>query len=291
MSCAVRDTILPQSKGVRVNGVAIHRDLIAREIQNHPAKNPAAAWTAAARALVVRELLLQEARRLDVAATPVSDGDRHETQEEAAIRTLVEHEITTPRPDDAVCRRFYDNNKSRFRSADIYSAAHILVGADARDSESYERARAKAAALCADVKARPEAFADFARAHSDCPSAEQGGNLGQITADDATPEFAAALRGLAAGELTAEPVATRYGFHIIRLDRRIDGTLVPYEMVADKIATYLADRPGARGGPPPITPGGPPPAPPLMASLWLMPTLYGFTEETRHAAWRSDRQP
>ena len=59
---------------VSVNGVAIARDAIAREMQHHPAPKPIAAWQQAARALVIRELLLQQARHLDVtpsrSATP-----------------------------------------------------------------------------------------------------------------------------------------------------------------------------------------------------------------------------
>ena len=48
---------------VSVNGVSIARDAIVREMQHHPAPKPIAAWQQAARALVIRELLLQEARR------------------------------------------------------------------------------------------------------------------------------------------------------------------------------------------------------------------------------------
>jgi peptidyl-prolyl cis-trans isomerase C len=62
---------------VRVDGVVIPRAAIAREIQHHSAKTPADAWHAAARALVVRELLLAEARRLDIAAEPATDADGH----------------------------------------------------------------------------------------------------------------------------------------------------------------------------------------------------------------------
>ena len=53
-----------------VNGVIVRHDNIAREAQNHPAPTPIAAWTAAARALAVRELLLQEARRIVVKRPP-----------------------------------------------------------------------------------------------------------------------------------------------------------------------------------------------------------------------------
>jgi len=242
MSCAARDTVLPKGRGVRVNGIAIPRDLIARETQNHPAENPAAAWAAAARALVVRELLLQEARRLAVAGAALSNGERRETDEEAAIRTLVEREVKTPQPDEASCRRFYDNNKARFRSADLFAASHILIAADARDSAGYAGAMHIASALCAELRAHPERFADLARTHSACPSAAQDGNLGQFAAGDVTPEFATSLRRLSAGEITGVPVTTRYGVHVIRLERREDGRVVPFEAVAEKIADYLRER-------------------------------------------------
>ncbi|MXW48043.1 MAG: peptidylprolyl isomerase, partial [Gammaproteobacteria bacterium] len=63
--------MLPDS--IRVNGVAISSQSIAAESQNHPASNPQDAQKAAIRALVVRELLLQEAYRLDLIPDPVSD--------------------------------------------------------------------------------------------------------------------------------------------------------------------------------------------------------------------------
>ncbi len=43
------------------------------------------------------------------------------------------------------------------------------------------------------------------------------------------------------GQLCAEPVATRYGFHIIRLDRKHEGRTLPFELVADRIADYLRE--------------------------------------------------
>ena len=36
-------------------------------------------------------------------------------------------------------------------------------------------------------------------------------------------------------------MATRYGFHVIRLDRKHAGRILPYEVVADRIADYLRD--------------------------------------------------
>jgi peptidyl-prolyl cis-trans isomerase C len=201
-----------------------------------------ASWQAAARALVVRELLLQEARRLAVEAEPLADADgRRETAEEAAVRALVAREVRTPSADMATCRRYYDQNRLRFRSSDIYEAAHILFAASKGDASRYAQARAAAEATLAVLREHPEQFADLARAHSDCTSASQGGNLGQITAGQTTPEFEQALSMLEPGAISPEPVASRYGFHIVRLDRKHEGRELPFELVADRIAEYLEE--------------------------------------------------
>ena len=226
---------------VSVNGVAIARDAIVREMQHHPAGKPIAAWQQAARALAIRELLLQEARRLGVAPQPLSAGGHRETDEEAMMRGLVDREVTVPEPDDEICRRYYARHEARFRSPDIFEASHILFAALSADKEAYARARDDAAAALAELREHPERFAELAKAHSRCPSAARGGNLGQITAGQTTPEFEQALTALKPGQLCEAPVATRYGFHVIRLDRKHDGRMLPYEIVADRIADYLRD--------------------------------------------------
>lgn len=243
MSCTVHvpfETKKPAP--VTVNGVTIARDAIAREIQNHPAEKPIAAWQQAARALVVRELLLQRARHLELRPEPISDDEgRRETDEEALIRAVVDNEVTVPEPDGETCRRYYERNLARFRSPDIFEASHILFSADAADKDAYAQAHADAIGIIGALQDSPDAFATFASAYSRCPSAAQGGNLGQLTRGQTTPEFEQALIALAPGEISAEPVETRYGFHIIRLDRKHDGLTLPYEAVAEKIASYLRD--------------------------------------------------
>jgi peptidyl-prolyl cis-trans isomerase C len=227
---------------VSVNGVAIARDAIQREMQHHPAQKPIAAWQQAASALVIRELLLQRARHLGITPEPLSDADgRRETDDEAIMRALVEREVTIPEPDDETCRRYYERNRERFCSPDIYEASHILFAALPADRAAYAQARADAAAVLATLQESPDGFATLARAYSRCPSGAQDGNLGQVTRGQTTPEFERALLALAPGELCAEPVATRYGFHIIRLDRKHEGRTLPYEAVAERIADYLRE--------------------------------------------------
>ncbi len=240
MGCAAHQSTIPRGHDVTVNGIAIPRDLISREVQHHPSRTPVEAWQAAARALAIRELLLQEARRLAVAAEPIVDADgRRETAEEAAMRALVAREVQTPTADAETCRRYYEQNQSRFRSRDIYEAAHILFTANKADAAAYAQARTAAQSALAILRKHPEQFAALAVAHSACTSAPHGGNLGQITTGQTTPEFEQALVALQPGQIAPEPVATRYGFHIVRLDRKHQGREIPYELAAARIAEYL----------------------------------------------------
>jgi peptidyl-prolyl cis-trans isomerase C len=130
MSCAIRGSDLPRPEGIAVNGVLIPRAEIAREVQHHPAQSAIAAWTAAARALAIRELLLQEAARLGIEAPPLDDGrGRREADEEALIRTLIEREVTTPLPDESTCRRYYEQNRRRFPEGAPFEAVAANIGA------------------------------------------------------------------------------------------------------------------------------------------------------------------
>ncbi len=243
MTCtSVAAGVKPKTNAVRVNGAVIPREAIAREAQHHPAANPAAAYAEAARALAIRQLLLDEARRLGLAPEPLDDGEgRRETDEEALVRQVIEREVRLPQTDEATCRRYFEQNRRKFRSPDIFEAAHILIAAAPGDRAARATARGDAIAAIEALRGEPDRFAELARAHSACASAQQGGNLGQITRGATTREFDAAMAALAPGETSQAPVETRYGFHVIRLQRRVEGADLPYEAVRDKISAYLAD--------------------------------------------------
>lgn len=228
---------------VSVNGVEISHDAISRETQNHPAETPLAAWQAATRALVIRELLMQEADRLPIDAVPELDTEgRQETAEEAKIRALFAREVQTPEPDEDACRRYYLQNRTKFRSPDIYEAAHILIAAVHSDAQAYAQARETAQTLLSVLQSEPARFTELAREHSNCPSAEAGGNLGQITSGQTTPAFEKALVAMQPGTIATEPIETPYGFHIVRLDRHISNEELPFEVVRDAIAAHLTAR-------------------------------------------------
>lgn len=238
--CTVKPIVAAKPNAVTINGIEIPRAEIARETQNHPAKSPIEAWKAAARALAIRELLLQEARRLDIIAHPMSDDEgRRETEEEALVRLVIEREVMTPKAGVEDCQRYYAQNLRRFRSPAIFEVSHILLIAPSGDRKARAGARGQADLVIAKLQATPAAFAGLAQQYSACPSREVGGNLGQIGPGQTVPEFEQALGALAVGVIHGEPIESRYGFHIVRLDRREDGRQLPFELVRPRIAAYL----------------------------------------------------
>jgi peptidyl-prolyl cis-trans isomerase C len=241
--CSIKPAISAKPRTVSVNGVAISRSAIARETQNHPAAKPIEAWGQAARALVVRELLLQEARRIALKPDPAQDRDgRRETDDEALVRQLIATEVMTPRADQASARRYYDQNRKRFRSGDLFEARHILLAAAPGDEAARQEARRHAMTLVELLRADPAQFGDVAKMASACPSREVGGNLGQIGPGQTVPEFESALAALPVGEVAPAPVESRYGFHVVMVDQRIEGRDLPFEMVETRIMAWLDEK-------------------------------------------------
>lgn len=235
--CTVKPVVAAKPKTISVNGVTISRAAISRETQNHPASKPIEAWQGAARALVVRELLLQEARRINLEPEPISDDEgRRETDEEALVRGLVEREVVTPRADEATCRRYYEQNRRKFTSPSLYEVSHILLPHDTHEVDIL------ATAILTALNDDPAAFEAMAMLNSACPSKNTGGNLGQIGPDQTVPEFEEALPGLPVGVVAPRPVRTRFGLHIVKVGRRIEGRELPFDMVQDRIAGWLDEK-------------------------------------------------
>lgn len=228
---------------VRVNGVEIPPEDIAQEIQHHPAPDAETAWVEAARALAVRELLVQEARRRGLAAEPVSDDTgRAEVEDDALVRALLEQEIVPAEPGDAECRRYYEANVDRFRTPELFEAAHILIEPEAADERAWDRALKRARTIIDEIGDDAAAFAAAARAHSGCASAQQDGSLGQIRRGELVPEVQGGLEALGDCGTSQEPVRSRFGWHILRLHRRIGGRTMTYDMVRERIGDMLEAR-------------------------------------------------
>lgn len=215
---------------ITVNGIEISDDAIHAEMQYHPAPSRDMAEYSAKLALVARQLMLQEAARLNI-----SDAD-----EEERLTALVEREIEAPQVDESHCQRFFQANRQRLRSGDQFEVSHILCAAPPDDAAARATARTRANEVISRL-GQGSGFGELALELSDCPSKERHGSLGQLAAGQTVPEFEQALQAMHDDEISAQPVESRFGFHIIHLHRKTEGLPLEYAQVREQIASYLHD--------------------------------------------------
>lgn len=223
--------------GILVNGILISDEEINAEVQYHPAESLFTARYEAAKALVLRELLIQR-------ATEIGLCDRNEAVKnpDQIIDALLERELDVPEADMESCRRYYENNRERFFTSPLFEVAHILYMAPPDDAAARAEAARRADAALARILETPALFESIARAESACSSAKDGGRLGQISRGQTMPAFEAALFRMQEGEISAAPVASEVGYHIIKVFRRIEGRQLPFQNVADWIAQELQEK-------------------------------------------------
>lgn len=215
---------------ITVNGVAITPEQINAEVQYHPAPALLEAKYQAMQALVVRELLAQRAAGLGLVEGDFSD---------AVIDRLLQQEIEVPEPTAEETRRYYRNNEKQFCTDPLFEVSHILYLAPPEDAEARRAALARAEQALAEITADPALFAGIARRDSACSSGREGGSLGQIAPGQTLPAFEEALQKMKAGEISAAPVASEVGYHLIHLHRRVESEQMPYEAVAARIGKHL----------------------------------------------------
>lgn len=139
--------------------------------------------------------------------------------------------------DEAVAK-FYEEHPEYFETPEQVRASHILVSvADKTNETAKAEARAKIEGLLKQVREGAD-FAELAKANSDCPSKERGGDLGMFGHGQMVPEFDKAAFALATNEVS-DVVETSFGFHIIKLTERQEAGKMPFDEVAPMIRKNL----------------------------------------------------
>ncbi|VVE26807.1 peptidylprolyl isomerase [Pandoraea terrigena] len=220
---------------LRVNGVEILTSAIeaaVADLADAPAAGAAPtsdAETTARYALAIQELLRQRAVELGLTV----DADPPDAMADAVFAK----DVATPVATVEESRRYYDQHHERFTSGELVHASHILFGVTGRAPLALVRAKAEET-LNAILQA-PDQFEAMAAERSNCPSARVGGSLGQLDRSSCVPEFAQGIFGSEETGVLPRLIKTRFGFHLVRIDHRVPGTLIPFEAVRDDIATML----------------------------------------------------
>ncbi|MCP8899369.1 peptidylprolyl isomerase [Gilvimarinus xylanilyticus] len=139
----------------------------------------------------------------------------------------------------ASAKEKYIAEKDKYMTPERVDAAHILVAVNG------DRSAEEAEALALDIRKKLNTGADFndlAKQYSDDPSVSQnGGELGVFEYSEMVGPFSEKAFSLVEGEVS-EPVKTRYGFHLIKLNKKLAPILLEFSEVEGEINQALTAR-------------------------------------------------
>ena len=147
-----------------------------------------------------------------------------------------------PSINDIDTRLYYELNRERFRIPETRTARQLLVtiNPDYPDN-TRAAAQARIEKIAAILASRPGRFAEQARRYSECPSALDGGKLGEISRGQLFPRLDAALFGLQSGEIS-DVIETEIGFHLLLCEKIHPVRQLPYARASAEIHKLLDAR-------------------------------------------------
>jgi peptidyl-prolyl cis-trans isomerase C len=139
-------------------------------------------------------------------------------------------------------RLFYEMHRQRFSEPERRVASHILITINEDFAENNRvAARCRIDRLLEKLAGRGNRFRDFARRYSECPSAMEGGRLGEILKGQLYPQLDQALFAMAEGAIS--PVLeSPLGFHILYCEKIKAGRRQPFSKAAPRIRELLLAR-------------------------------------------------
>lgn len=223
---------------IKVNGQIISAAAVDAEIQYHPAESRRQAMVIAAETLIIGEILAQKA-----AEKGLSERSDHSLIDDqpAIIDALIDSEVSIPRATDEECLRYFHANTPTFTSSPLIEANHILLAADPKDLDQRAQMHDVALQIIQQLKNKESSFIELAHKYSVCPSKEVGGSLGQLSHGQTVSEFERQVFAAPEG-LMLTPVESRYGYHVVFVARKVEGDPLTYDLVKEKIQTYLNDK-------------------------------------------------
>lgn len=178
----------------------------------------------------------------DIKAYYEANKERFKVPERVKIRRLVftpealagHQEVT-----DEEMAAYYAANQASMAEGEQVKARHILIMVKDSDPEE-KRAEAKKKIDEVYEKARSGAdFAKLAQEYSEGPTGPSGGDLGWFGRGAMVPPFEEAAFGAEKGDVVG-PVKTRFGWHVIKVEDRKEGSARTLDDAKDEIRTQIA---------------------------------------------------
>lgn len=178
----------------------------------------------------------------------VNNGLDEETLRSALQRELmfdaVMDRVTARAPDisDIDIQIFYQLHKDRFTRPETRKAQHILITVNDEYAENERtQARERIEAIHKKLITSPSRFESLARKYSECPTAMDGGKLGEVKPGVLYSELEQILFNMQEGEISGI-VESEMGFHVLYCEKINKSVTLPLSRAKPRIRQTLQER-------------------------------------------------
>jgi peptidyl-prolyl cis-trans isomerase C len=148
----------------------------------------------------------------------------------------------TPEVSDIDVQIFYQLHKDRFTKPEKRKARHILITINPEFVENNRsNAGARMQAIVEKLQKNPARFEALAKKHSECPTAVDGGRLGEVERGTLYAELNEALFSMPEGGISPV-IETEMGLHVLLCEKITRSITVPLSRARPRIETILQER-------------------------------------------------
>ncbi|MBK8815117.1 MAG: nitrogen fixation protein NifM [Methylococcaceae bacterium] len=148
----------------------------------------------------------------------------------------------TPKISEVEVGIFYHSHREKFNLPERRQARHILISINPDYPENTrEKSLERIQSIAETLKRKPHKFPDLALKNSECPTAMNGGNLGEIVQGKLFPELDEVLFKLRENEIS-QPVETEIGYHLIQCLKIQRAETLSLQKATPKIRKIMQER-------------------------------------------------
>ena len=159
--------------------------------------------------LIGNKLLLLDAQKNLYEAESEFRAQLARLKDDLLVNYAADKAISAVKVTEEDIKKYYEENQEQFVTGESVNASHILVSSEE-----------EALDVLAKINGGEMTFEEAAQTYSSCPSKDAGGSLGDFTRGQMVPEFDTAVFEMNVGEVTAAPVKTQFGYHLIKLNAK-----------------------------------------------------------------------
>jgi hypothetical protein len=186
--------------------------------------------------LVERVLFIEQAKKegteKDAEYLKLLERDK----DELLVQTWIKKQFDNTVISDSEAKSYYDKNPEQFKISEQVHARHILVKDENISKDIITQLK--------DLKGEElkNKFIELAKSKSTGPTGPKGGDLGSFGPGQMVKPFNDAVFAMETGTISAAPVKTQFGYHVIYLEDKKSSKAVDYKEAKERIIGMMKQK-------------------------------------------------